>query len=61
MSTKFKKRPWLFVKLNFGELHDLKLSVLHLFDYFFFIGIHSMQGWTATERHGIGEKQAQED
>ena len=24
--------------------------------FFFFIGIHSMQGWTATRRHGVTRK-----
>ena len=27
--------------------------------YFFLIGIHSMQGWTATTRHGVTRKKAQ--
>ena len=26
---------------------------------FFLIGIHSMQGWTATTRHGVTRKKAQ--
>ena len=33
-------------------------------NWFFLIGIHSMQGWTATKRHGITrlqEKNAQKD
>ena len=28
---------------------------------FFFTEIHSMQGWTATMRHGVKEKEAQKD
>ena len=28
---------------------------------FFLIGIHSMQGWTATTRHGVTKKEAQKD
>ena len=31
-STKFKRRPQIFVKLSFSELCDLKLSGLHAFD-----------------------------
>ena len=31
-STKFKQRPQIFVKLNFSELWDSKLSGLHPFD-----------------------------
>ena len=27
--------------------------------YFFLIGIHSMQGWAATTRHGVTRKEAQ--
>ena len=27
--------------------------------YFFLIGIHPMQGWTATTRHGVTRKEAQ--
>ena len=29
------------------------------FFFFFLIGIHSMQGWTATTRHGVTTKKAQ--
>ena len=31
-STKFKRRPQIFVKLSFRELHDSKLSGLQAFD-----------------------------
>ena len=31
-STKFKRRPQIFVKLNYRELCDSKLSCLHVFD-----------------------------
>ena len=31
-STKFERRPQIFVKLSFRELHDSKLSGLHAFD-----------------------------
>ena len=31
-STKFKRRPWKFIKLTFRELCNSKLSGLHLFD-----------------------------
>ena len=31
-STKFERRPQTFVKLNFGEMCDAKLSGLHAFD-----------------------------
>ena len=31
-STKFERRPQIFVKLNFRELHGSKLSGLHAFD-----------------------------
>ena len=38
----------------------LTLSKFHrryfLMDFFFLIGIHSMQGWTATTRHGFIKK-----
>ena len=27
--------------------------------FFFLIGIHPMQGWTATTRHGVTRKEAQ--
>ena len=27
--------------------------------FFFLIGIHPMQGWTATKRHGVTRKKAQ--
>ena len=32
---------------------------LNLRQVFFLIGIHSMQGWTATTRHGVTGKEAQ--
>ena len=32
-SIKFEQRPQIFVKLNFRELRDSKLSGLHAFDY----------------------------
>ena len=31
-STKFERRPPIFVKLSFRELRDSKLSGLHAFD-----------------------------
>ena len=31
-STKFERRPQIFVKLSFRELCDSKLSELHAFD-----------------------------
>ena len=31
-STKFKRRPQIFVKLSFRELSNSKLSGLHAFD-----------------------------
>ena len=31
-STKFERRPRIFVKLSFRELRDSKLSGLHAFD-----------------------------
>ena len=31
-STKFQRRPQIFVKLSFRELCDSKLSGLHVFD-----------------------------
>ena len=31
-STKFERRPRIFVKLSFRELRDSKLSGLHTFD-----------------------------
>ena len=31
-STKFERRPQIFVKLSFRELYDSKLSGLHAFD-----------------------------
>ena len=28
---------------------------------FFLIAIHSIQGWTATKKHGVTKKEAQKD
>ena len=36
------------------------IHVIPLVSYFL-IGIHSMQGWTATTKHGVKEKEAQRD
>ena len=34
-------------------------TIAHLIVIFFLIGIHSMQGWTATTSHGVTRKEAQ--
>ena len=40
------------------EIHKRSwLSIIELI--FFLIGIHSMQGWTTTTRHGVTRKEAQ--
>ena len=31
-STKFEQRPWIFLKVNYRELCDSRLSGLHVFD-----------------------------
>ena len=43
---------------NDGNVEDVYLvSFLHDNESFFFLtGIHSMQGWTATTRHGVTRK-----
>ena len=33
--------------------------LMRTWDHFFFIGTHSIQGWTATTRHGVKEKDTQ--
>ena len=47
-STKFKRRPQIFVKLRFRELCDSKLSGLHPFDNMAMI--HEVKNWSKTER-----------
>ena len=45
-----------------GEYLKHSLQVLCLMintSFFFLIGIHSMQGWTATTRYGVTRKEAQ--
>ena len=40
-------------------LHTSQIRYRFLFMlYFFLIGIHSMQGWTATTRHGVKRKRS---
>ena len=36
--------------------NDKRGTIFHLCVYFFNIGIHSMQGLTATTRHGVTRK-----
>ena len=40
-------------------LFDSIESLPHVIFFFFLTGIHSMQGWTATSRHGVTKKEAQ--
>ena len=40
------------------ELFLMKNDLLFLFLFFFLIGIYSMQGWTATTRHGVTRKKS---
>ena len=47
-STKFEKRPQIFVKLSFGELCDSKVSGLHPSDKMTII--HSVKNKSKTER-----------
>ena len=47
-STKFEKRPQIFVKLSFGELCDSKVSGLHPSDKMAII--HSVKNKSKTER-----------
>ena len=42
----------------------LQMGILdprHMKNGVFLIGIHSMQGWTATTRHGVTKKETQKD
>ena len=44
--------------VNFTQ--SLKMSMCGTsYSSFFLIGVHSMQGWTATTRHGVTRKEAQ--
>ena len=53
--------------LDYNALKQLQqililVHLLHLYldqHFFFLIGIHPMQGWTATTRHGVARKKAQ--
>ena len=43
---------WVLLKFIF-TLREYKKPVNQLKAIFFLIGIHSMQGWTATTKHGV--------
>ena len=45
-----------YEKSNVGP--DFGLFCPYLNTNFFLIGIHSMQGWTATTRHGVTRKRS---
>ena len=49
---------------NIDHLDDVffrKLDFRKNFFFFFLIGIHLMQGWTATMTHGVKEKKYKKD
>ena len=47
------------ILLFFSTLLSIPCSVFSLCLFFFFlIGIHSMQGWTTTTRHGVTKKRS---
>ena len=54
---------WKYVAQQISPVHRTKyfvqLLVTNLFIYLFLIGIHSMQDWRATRRHGVTRKEAQ--
>ena len=52
--TKFKQRPWIFVKLSFRELCDSKLSSLHPFDNIAII--HWIKNRSKTERWAVSSR-----
>ena len=53
--------PEAFHPLLFDTISHTSMSQCHNYPcrYFFLIGIHPMQGWTATTRHGVTRKKAQ--
>ena len=63
--------PWRTPVLMFDQFEDwslrtslwyhhlgMNVSAVLIF-FFFLIGIHPMQGWTATTRHGVTRKKTQ--
>ena len=40
-----------------AQLIEYYIKKIFLEKTFFLIGIHSMQGWTATTRHGVARKE----
>ena len=50
----------LVVTLKYYYEKNISVVRRHHFD-FLLIGIHSMQGWTASTRHGVTRKEAQKD
>ena len=56
LTYKYYKK-WIITHDNHNvQSHDHDLM---FFFFFFLIGIHSVQGWTATTRHGVTRKEAQ--
>ena len=60
-STRITTRPpSIITKWNqFNQFRWTSTKVIPIFFFFFLIGIHSMQGWTATTRHGVTRKEAE--
>ena len=53
------QKLFLFLRKSNFRIFDFQISWCHQIFFFFLIGIHSMQGWTATTRHGVTRKEAQ--
>ena len=47
-------------KISFQNKHYIHLAIqVYIYIYIYLIGIHSMQGWTATTRHWVTREKAQ--
>ena len=49
----------VFLVTQFQDIFETYSKLFWDFFFFFLIGIHPMQGWTATTRHGVTRKEAQ--
>ena len=63
---KCQLRDSLFSKIQNSQQNTIQKALLknfaiyiYIYIYIYIIGIHSMQGWTATMRHGVTGKEAQ--
>ena len=57
-----KKIPLILPLFEVGKFHwNISEKPKNFYEFFCKIVILSMQGWTATTKHGVNEKEAQKD